>query len=85
MARLETHGHAQNRSAIGRDSCASRVDAIATVMSRQVRVSRPRPIPATFDEIGAKVNSLRRIVKLKINEFNGVFEVVPKSIEVIFG
>ncbi len=54
-------------------------------MSRQVRVSRPRPIPATFDEIGAKVNSLRRIVKLKINEFNGVFEVVPKSIEVIFG
>ncbi|MBR1646985.1 MAG: hypothetical protein IJ685_09445 [Selenomonadaceae bacterium] len=29
--------------------------------------------------------STRRIVKLKINEFNGVFEVVPNSIdEIIF-
>ena len=28
-------------------------------------------------------NPTRRIVKLKINEFNGVFEVVPKSIEEI--
>ena len=28
-------------------------------------------------------NPTRRIVKLKINEFNGVFEVVPNSIEEI--
>lgn len=29
-------------------------------------------------------NPTRRIVKLKINEFNGVFEVVAQSIEDIF-